>query len=119
MRERIGDRMNQGEKHSKTVADFARKEEPMPEQPEEAGQWKEPDVTMLTMAERCVYQNRRRALELHRKGCTAVEVFKVTGLNHAAVMRLWKRCCARDPETGSCFGYEALVPRSKMKEYIR
>lgn len=111
--------MNQGEKRSKTVINLIQKEEQIPEAPEEICQWREADVTTLTMAERCVYQNRRKALELYQKGCTAGEIFKATGLNHAAVMRLWKRCCARNPETDICFGYEALVPRSKMKKFIR
>ena len=93
------------------------KDRQIPAEPEETGQWKEADMTALTMAERWVYQNRIKALELYRKGCTAGEVFKVTGLNHAAVKRLWERCCARNPETDICFGYEALVPKCVKEEF--
>lgn len=80
---------------------------------------KEADVSKMTMAERCVYQNRRKAVGLYQKGCTAMEIFRATGINRGTVARLWKRCCAKDPETGECLGYEALVPRSKMKKFIR
>ncbi len=81
--------------------------------------WEEVDETMLTIAERCVYRTRRRALELYRKGCSAKEIFYTTGIRHIAVVRLWERCCATDPATGHCFGYQALVPKSKMKRFVR
>lgn len=81
--------------------------------------WKEVDETKLTTAERCVYRNRRKAMELYQKGCAAREIFRVTGLNGAAVTRLWNRCCEKDSLTGQCCGYEALVPRSRIKKFIR
>lgn len=81
--------------------------------------WKEIDEKELTIAERCLYRTRRRALELYQKGKSAKEIFIATGINHIAVKRLWERCCARDPETGECCGYKALVPKSKIKRFIR
>lgn len=87
--------------------------------PPEEGHWKEIDEAKLTMAERCVYHNRRRALELFRKGSSSKDIFHLTGISHAAMARLWKRCCARNPETGDSYGYEGLIPRSKIKKFIR
>ncbi|MCI8949644.1 MAG: hypothetical protein HFG49_06305 [Lachnospiraceae bacterium] len=82
-------------------------------------QWKEIDENNLTVAERCVYQSRRRALELYQTGKSAKEIFLATGIRLAAVRHLWKRCCEKDPETGECCGYQALIPKSKIKRFIR
>lgn len=82
-------------------------------------QWEEVDETNLTIAERCVYRTRRRALELYLGGSNAKDIFRATGLSHTAVIRLWNKCCAKDPETGECLGFRALVPRSKIKKFIR
>ena len=82
-------------------------------------QWEEVDETTLTIAERCVYRIRRRALELYLGGVNAKDIFRATGLSHTAVMRLWNRCCAKDPETGECLGFRDLVPKSKIKKFIR
>lgn len=82
-------------------------------------QWQEVDETKLTMAERCVYRNRRRALELFRNGSPSKDIFQITGLTHRAILRLWKRCCSQNPETGVSYGYEGLIPRSKIKKFIR
>lgn len=82
-------------------------------------QWKEIDETKLTIAERCVYRTRRRAVELYLKGSTAKEILWATGLSGIAVARLWERCCQKDPDTGESLGFQALVPRSKIKKFIR
>ncbi len=82
-------------------------------------QWEEIDETELTIAERCVYRTRRRAVELYLRGKTAKEILCATGLSRIAVNRLWERCCVKDPETGKSCGFKALVPRSKMKKFIR
>ncbi len=82
-------------------------------------QWEEVDEAELTVAERCVYRTRRKAVELYRKGSSPGEIFRATGLGGTAVERLWHRCCARNPETGECRGYKALVPRSKIKRFSR
>lgn len=81
--------------------------------------WTEIDEEELTIAERCVYRTRRKAMELYQKGCSANEIFLATGINRIAVQRLWNRCCAINPETGECQGYQALIPRSKMKRFVR
>lgn len=82
-------------------------------------QWEEVDETKLTIAERCVYRTRRRAVELYLKGGTAKEILCATGLSRIAVTRLWERCCVKDPETGKSCGFKALIPRSKIKKFIR
>ncbi len=87
--------------------------------PPEEGHWEEIDEAKLTMAERCVYRNRRRALELFRNGSPSNDIFRLTGISHGALVRLWKRCCSRNPETGDSYGYEGLIPRSKIKKFIR
>lgn len=86
---------------------------------EKEQQWEEVDESELTVAERCVYRNRRKAVELYRKGSGAGEIFRATGLGGMAAERLWNKCCAKDPETGECGGYKALVPKSKIKKFIR
>lgn len=65
-------------------------------------QWEEVDETTLTIAERCVYRIRRRALELYLGGVNAKDIFRATGLSHTAVMRLWNRCC--EPAVCESFG---------------
>lgn len=81
--------------------------------------WTEPDEARLTTAQRCVYRIRKKAVVLYSKGSSAKEIFLATGMNSVEVLRLWNRCCATDPETGECYGYKALVPRSKIKKFIR
>lgn len=81
--------------------------------------WEEIDETKLTIAERCLYRTRRRAVDLYLKGGTAKDILCATGLSRIAVTRLWERCCQKDPETGESYGFKALVPRSKMKKYVR
>jgi hypothetical protein len=81
--------------------------------------WTEPDETGLTTAQRCVYRIRKKAVVLYKKGHGAKEIFLATGMNSVEVLRLWNRCCAMDPETGECYGFKALVPRSKIKKFIR
>ena len=82
-------------------------------------QWNEIDETNLTIAERCVYRARKRAVELYRRGSSAGEILGATGLSGTAAAHLWKKCCARDPETGESRGYKALIPRSRIKKFIR
>ena len=53
------------------------------------------------------------------KGGTGAEILCATGLSRTAVMKLWNRCCAKDPDTGKCCGFWALIPKSKMKNFIR
>ena len=86
---------------------------------EKETEWKEIDENALTIAERCLYRSRRRALELYKKGKSAKEIFVATGISRVAVKHLWERCCAKDPETGESCGYEALIPKSKIKRFIR
>lgn len=86
---------------------------------EEKIQWEEIDESELTIAQRCVYRNRRKAVELYRNGGSAREIFQATGLNETTAARLWERCRAKDPHTGECGGYKALVPKSKIKKFIR
>ena len=81
--------------------------------------WEEIDETQLTLAELCVYRTRRKAVELYLKGETAKEILCATGLKKIAAARLWERCNRVDPETGKSRGFQALVPRSKIKRFIR
>lgn len=81
--------------------------------------WEEIDESQLTIAQRCVYRTRRKAVELYRNGRSAKEIFRATGLNETTAARLWERCCAKDPHTGQCGGYKALVPKSKIKKFVR
>ena len=41
--------------------------------------WKDIDETDLTIAERCVYRARKKAVELYRRGSSAGEIFGATG----------------------------------------
>ena len=86
---------------------------------EKENHWEEVDETKLTVAERCVYRTRRKAVELYQRGSSPMEIFRATGLGGTAAERLWHKCCARNPETGECGGYKALVPKSKIKKFIR
>lgn len=81
--------------------------------------WREPDETRLTIAQRCVYRIRKKAVELYMKNVSDKEIFLATGMSSVEVLRLWNRCHATDPVTGECYGYEALVPKSKIKKFIR
>lgn len=106
------------EKTEQTTAKGGRQERVMVMEKGKAA-WEEIDETELTIAERCVYRIRRQAVGLYLEGNTAGEIFRVTGLNHTAVVRLWNKCCAVNPETGRHRGFAALVPRSKIKKFIR
>lgn len=91
----------------------------MKENTEGEAAWQEADESDMNLGQLCVYRNRKRAVELYRLGCSSQEIFRVTGMGPGMVSRLWKKCCAINPETGMIRGYQALVPRSKVKSFIR
>lgn len=81
--------------------------------------WQDVDESSMNLGQRCVYRNRKRAVELYRRGCSPQEIFRLTGMGPGMVSRMWKKCCTKDPETGNVKGYQALVPKSKVKSFIR
>ena len=81
--------------------------------------WQDVDESSMNLGQRCVYRNRKRAVELYRRGCSPQEIFRITGMGPGMVSRMWKKCCTKDPETGNVKGYQALVPKSKVKSFIR
>ena len=85
----------------------------------EENSWQDVDESAMNLGQRCVYRNRKRAVELYRRGCSPQEIFRLTGMGPGMVSRMWKKCCTKDPETGSVKGYQALVPKSKVKSFIR
>ena len=85
----------------------------------EENSWQDVDESAMNLGQRCVYRNRKRAMELYRRGCSPQEIFRITGMGPGMVSRMWKKCCTKDPETGSVKGYQALVPKSKVKSFIR
>ena len=85
----------------------------------EENSWQDVDESAMNLGQRCVYRNRKRAMELYRRGCSPQEIFRLTGMGPGMVSRMWKKCCTKDPETGSVKGYQALVPKSKVKSFIR
>ena len=85
----------------------------------EENSWQDVDESAMNLGQRCVYRNRKRAIELYRRGCSPQEIFRLTGMGPGMVSRMWKKCCTKDPETGSVKGYQALVPKSKVKSFIR
>ena len=85
----------------------------------EESTWCEADESSMNIGQRCVYRNRKRAIELYRRGCSPQEIFRLTGMGPGMVSRMWKKCCTKDPETGSVKGYQALVPKSMVKSFIR
>ena len=85
----------------------------------EENSWQDVDESVMNLGQRCVYRNRKRAVELYRRGCSPQEIFRITGMGPGMVSRMWKKCCTKDPETGNVKGYQALVPKSKVKSFIR
>lgn len=85
----------------------------------EENSWQDVDESAMNLGQRCVYRNRKRAMELYRRGCSPQEIFRLTGMGPGMVSRMWKKCCTKDPETGNVNGYQALVPKSKVKSFIR
>ena len=85
----------------------------------EENSWQDVDESAMNLGQRCVYRNRKRAVELYRRGCSPQEIFRLTGMGPGMVSRMWKKCCTKDPETGNVKGYQALVPKSKVKSFIR
>ena len=85
----------------------------------EENSWQDVDESAMNLGQRCVYRNRKRAMELYRRGCSPQEIFRITGMGPGMVSRMWKKCCTKDPETGNVKGYQALVPKSKVKSFIR
>ena len=85
----------------------------------EENSWQDVDESAMNLGQRCVYRNRKRAVELYRRGCSSQEIFRITGMGPGMVSRMWKKCCTKDPETGNVNGYQALVPKSKVKSFIR
>ena len=85
----------------------------------EENSWQDVDESAMNLGQRCVYRNRKRAVELYCRGCSPQEIFRLTGMGPGMVSRMWKKCCTKDPETGNVKGYQALVPKSKVKSFIR
>ncbi len=63
----------------------------------------------MKLGERCLYRNRKKALDLYLQGARTAVILKATGLNRAAARRLLERCCRINPETGQCYGYKGLL----------
>ena len=70
----------------------------------EENSWQDVDESAMNLGQRCVYRNRKRAVELYRRGCSPQEIFRLTGMGPGMVSRMWKKCCTKDPETGSVKG---------------
>ena len=103
------------------MAEVTQQKQPEPAKTDrvEESSWQDIDESAMNLGQRCVYRNRKRAIELYRKGCSPQEIFRITGMGPGMVSRMWKKCCTKDPETGSVKGYQALVPKSKVKSFIR
>ena len=54
---------------------------------EKETQWKEIDENALTIAERCLYRSRRRALELYQKGKSALMIYD----RHPELQNKWNK----------------------------
>lgn len=103
------------------MAEVTQQKQPEPAKTDrvEESSWQDIDESAMNLGQRCVYRNRKRAVELYRRGCSPQEIFRLTGMGPGMVSRMWKKCCTKDPETGSVKGYQALVPKSKVKSFIR
>ena len=63
----------------------------------EVNSWQDVDESAMNLGQRCVYRNRKRAVELYRRGCSPQEIFRLTGMGPGMVSRMWKKCCTKDP----------------------
>ena len=46
----------------------------------EENSWQDVDESAMNLGQRCVYRNRKRAMELYRRGCSPQEIFRLTGI---------------------------------------
>ena len=92
----------------------------IPDQLRNTSTWPSVDHTALPEQERAAYLMRCRALQafLDEPTTTIAEILRETGVARSALYRQLDRCWERH-EDGRIFGFRALVPYARLKQYER
>jgi putative transposase len=92
----------------------------IPDQLRDTAHWPAVDHTALSEEERAAYLKRCRALQafLEEPHTPLAAILRETGVARSALYRLLDRCWERHDD-GRIFGFRALVPYARLKEYER
>jgi hypothetical protein len=80
--------------------------------------WPAPDQRVLADSVLQRYLPRRQAVEMYSAGLSYTEIRAVAGLSEDEVRRLTKRCVSLHRD-GEIFGFRALLPGTRLKDYER
>ena len=84
----------------------------------DADGWPSVDDNTLTGSVRKTFQQRQRAIELYLKGESVREIVRQTQVECRQLYRLLSRCVATHSD-GRPFGFRALVPHQRVRDYTR
>jgi|GEM_PF-2902946 len=80
--------------------------------------WPSVDYSALAGRARESYLKRQLAVELYAKGESVRSIVKQTGVEMRQLYRLLQRCLAVHDDT-RLFGYRGLLPRQRVRDYVR
>jgi putative transposase len=81
--------------------------------------WPMVNVECIPEKHREIYLKRKLAVDLYMTDKAKItEITKITGINKVDLFRLIKRCTDYDKD-GTVYGYRALIPFKRMKDYDR
>jgi putative transposase len=84
----------------------------------DADGWPSVDYNTLTGSVRKTFQRRQRAVELYLKGESVRDIVRQTQVECRQLYRLLRRCVAIHRD-GRPFGFRALVPHQRVRDYTR
>jgi putative transposase len=80
--------------------------------------WPTPDVSGFSRQIQDIYSNRKAAIEMYLAACPFSEIRDRTGKSEEEIRRLLKRCIIVS-EDGNIWGFRALIPGMRIKNYTR
>ncbi|WP_273852580.1 hypothetical protein [Guptibacillus spartinae] len=82
--------------------------------------WPKVNTTSFSSKKRKTFYMRKQAVELYIDGrTTGKDIYKITGIQPKEVRYFVKRCLEENILTGTIYGYSALIPNKRIKDYSR
>lgn len=81
--------------------------------------WKDVLTDNLSEQDKKIYNSRKHAVDMYIDGKKIFEIQNVTGIHRTKVALLVEKCLNSDDSTGEYYGYTALLPYKRMRNYTR
>ena len=77
-------------------------------------QWSLVKTELWSQEKKDIYYRRKWAVDLYIDDVPSEKIFEETGIRHNKVADMIERCIKINPETGTQYGYTALIPNRKI-----